>query len=246
MGLAVDAIIQARIRSTRLPGKVLMDILGEPMLARVVDRIKRSKSVRKVIVATSTESSDEPIVRICRERSWLHFRGSENDVLDRYFQAARIFKSDAVVRVTSDNPLIDPELADQVIKVFLDGQPNIDYASNDFPIRTFPIGLDVEVMSISALKLAWEEDKNPKWREHVTTYILRQPAKFRTLSVTSDMDYSKMRWTVDTPEDVEFVRQIYAYFRNDRFGWRDVLIALENHPEWLEINRNIQQTPEPE
>jgi spore coat polysaccharide biosynthesis protein SpsF len=222
-----------------------MDIFGQPMLTRVVDRVRRAKSLRNVIVATSTKSSDEPIVLLCKEKSWPCFRGSENDVLDRFFQAAIIYKSDVVVRITSDNPLIDPELADQVIELYLASQPNVDYASNDLPPRTYPLGVDVEVMSFSALKTAWEQDKDPKWREHVTTYILRQPERFRLLSVRSKTNYSKMRWTVDTLEDLEFVRRIYDYFKHDRFRWGDVLVALENHPEWQDINTHIQQKPEP-
>jgi spore coat polysaccharide biosynthesis protein SpsF len=221
-----------------------MDVLGQPMLVRVVERIKRAKLLRNVIVATSTKPSDEPIVRICQERSWHCTRGSEDDVLDRYFQAATIFKSDVVIRITSDNPLIDPDLADQVIKRYLDAYPNVDYVSNDFPHRTFPLGLDVEAISFSALKTAWEEDKNPLWREHVTTYVLRHPERFRLLSVASEIDRSEMRWTVDTPEDLKFVRMIFGHFKHDRFHWQDVLVALEMHPEWLDINRQIRQKPE--
>ena len=129
-------------------------------------------------------------------------------MLDRYFQAASRFNSDVVVRVSSDCPLVDPQLADLVMRTYLDGRQRFDYVSNDFPTRTFPLGLDVEVVSFSALKTAWEDDKNPKWREHVTPYFYRHLEKFRLHGVVNDVDLSRMRWTVDTCKDLEFVRRV--------------------------------------
>lgn len=243
---ATVAIIQAHVGSTRLPNKVLMDIHGKPMLSRVVERIKQAKLIREVVVAIPTNSSDDPLMRLCRANGWACFRGSEDDVLDRYLQAALTFRADIVVRITSDCPLIDPALADQAIQVLLDGFPRLDYVSNNIPSRTFPLGLDVEVMQIAALEKAWHEDRTPSWREHVTLYILRHPELFRMKGVSSEVNYSDMRWTVDTVEDIEFVRHVFDYFGSDSFFWRDVIRAIEKHPDWLEINRHVKQKPEPE
>lgn len=234
------AIIQARMGAARLPGKVLEDIAGQPMLARVVNRACRAKRLDIVVVATTTQSIDDAIVRLCEKQGWPYFRGSEEDVLDRYYHAALTFKADVVVRITGDCPLVEPEIIDRVVNEFQGHYPAVDYISNVLT-RTFPRGLDVEVMSFGALSKAWQEDHNPVWREHVTQYIWRQPEKFKIRNVTNDTDYSYMRWTVDTPEDLAFMRRIYEHFQNDAFTWTEVLRLLETHPEWLEINRHVQQ-----
>lgn len=242
--MKVVAIIQARMGSTRLPGKVLLDLSGEPMLVRVVNRCRRATTVDQVIIATTTETRDEAIVDLCDSRGWACFRGSEDDVLDRYFQAARKHHAEVVVRITSDCPLIEPEIIDLTVREFLqDG--TLDYVSNTLPPRTFPRGLDVEVMTFKALERAWQEDGNPAWREHVTPYIYHHPEEFALRTVTNDHDYSHMRWTVDTPEDLAFARRVYDHFGHDRFSWREVIALLEEHPEWLEINRHIQQKEVP-
>jgi len=235
------AIVQARMGSTRLPGKVLQDLAGEPMLARVVNRTCRAKTLQEVVIATTTNMVDDVIVKLCEARGWSWFRGSEEDVLDRYYRAAKKYQADFIVRITSDCPLIDPEVIDQVVQEFLERQPEVDYASNTWPRRTFPRGLDTEVMRMDVLERAWREDRNPAWREHVTPYIYRNPDRFRIHNVVSPVDYSAMRWTVDTQEDLAFVRQIYDYFGHDRFSWREVLKVLEEHPEWVEINRGVRQ-----
>jgi spore coat polysaccharide biosynthesis protein SpsF len=239
--MRIVAIIQARMGSTRLPGKVLQDLAGEPMLARVVNRTCRATTLQEVVIATTTSALDDAIVKLCKARDWSWFRGSEEDVLDRYYRAAKEYQADLIVRITSDCPLIDPEVIDQVVKAFLERQPEVDYASNTWPRRTFPRGLDTEVMRIDVLERAWREDSNPAWREHVTPYIYRNPDRFRIHNVLSQVDYSAMRWTVDATEDLTFVRQIYDYFDHDGFSWHEVLKVLEEHPEWLEINRHIQQ-----
>ena len=238
--LKIVAIIQARMGSTRLPGKVMMDLAGEFMLGRVVDRLRRASSLHEVVVATTTNSDDDHIVALCGERGWPVCRGSEDDVLDRYYHAAVAHSADAVVRITSDCPLIDPGVIDKVVQEFLSAYPDIDYVSNCIQ-RTFPRGLDTEVISFNALDQAWREDSDPSHREHVTQYIIRNPGRFRIRGVENEVDYSHMRWTVDTPEDLAFVRKIYEHFGNDDFSWSDVLTLLERHPEWLEINRNVQQ-----
>jgi len=236
----VTAIIQARTGATRLPSKVLEELAGEPMLARVVNRTGRAKTLDAVVVATTVKPADDAIANLCKARGWQLFRGSEDDVLDRYYQTALNYQADIVVRITADCPLIDPEIIDKAINVFLTDYPSLDYVSNSL-IHTFPLGLDVEVMSFTALTRAWNEDTNPAWREHVTPYIQRHPDKFKIRDVTDDKDYSYMRWTVDTIEDLAFVRKVYDHFKNDTFSWREVLELLKEHPEWLEINRDIQQ-----
>lgn len=226
--------------STRLPEKVLEVLAGEPMLARVVNRTCRANTLDTVIVATTTQPVDDAIIRLCEERDWPFFRGSEDDVLDRYYKAALAFKADVIIRITSDCPLIEPLVIDKVVQEFLSHHPEIDYVSNAL-VRTFPRGLDVEAVSFTAMERAWQEGSDPALREHVTPYIWRHPEKFKVLNVVSDSDYSHMRWTVDTIEDLTFVRKVYNYFQNDTFSWKEVLHLLETHPEWLEINRHVQQ-----
>lgn len=239
--MRVVAIIQARVGSTRLPGKVMLELAGEPMLARMVERVARAQTLDDVIVATTDQPGDRAIVDLCAERGWPCFRGSEEDVLDRYYQAAVAFQADVVVRVTSDCPLIEPQVVDRVVREFLDRQPGLDYAANTLPPRTFPRGLDTEVMRFDALERAWREDQDPVWREHVTLYIYRNPERFCLYGVTNEVDYSSMRWTVDISEDLAFVRRIYDHFGHDGFSWHEVLAVLDQHPEWLEINRRVQQ-----
>lgn len=210
------------------------------MLMRVVNRTRRAKTLDAIVVATTTQPADNAIVDLCREQDWLFFRGNEEDVLDRYYRAALAFEADVIVRITSDCPLVEPEIIDVVISEFLAYYPKVEYVSNSL-VPTFPLGLDVGAVSIGALKKAWEEDDNPDWREHVTTYIERHPDKFKIRNVVNDTDYSYMRWTVDTIEDLTFVRQIYDYFQNDTFTWQEVLNLLAMHPDWLEINRHIKQ-----
>ncbi len=234
----VVAIIQARMGSSRLPGKVLADIHGQPMLWYVVERTRSAKSVDDVVVATTTEPADEAIVNFCREHGVDYFRGSENDVLDRYYQAARQHEAEAVVRITSDCPLIDPEIVDKTVRAFLEVLP--DYASNT-AIRTYPRGLDTEVVAFGALESAWRDSKKPYQRSHVTPYIYENPDRFRILKVTGEKDYSSHRWTVDTAEDLEFVRAVYS--RGESRGHRldDVLRLIEREPHLAEINRAVAQ-----
>ncbi len=237
----VVGVVQVRMGSSRLPGKVLLDLAGEPVLVRCVNRTRRARTLDDVVVATTVQPADEAIVRLCAERGWPCFRGSEEDVLDRYYRAAMAYRVDVVVRITSDCPLIEPEIVDRVVQEFLERQPDVDYACNVLPRRTFPRGLDTEVIRFDALERAWREDDNPIWREHVTPYIQRNPSLFRIHGIVNEVDYSPMRWTVDTPEDLAFVRRIYDHFGHDRFSWQEVFAVLEKYPRWLEINHHIQQ-----
>jgi spore coat polysaccharide biosynthesis protein SpsF len=225
--------------STRLPGKVLKDLAGKTMLARVVERLRHTSRIDDVLVATTDRTIDDVIVDECQKLSVQVSRGDQDDVLDRYFKAAEFASADVVVRITSDCPLIDPEITDKTIRQFVDELP--DYASNTI-VRTYPRGLDTEVISFSALSRAWQKAQKPYEREHVTPYLLEHPSEFRLVSVVGDRDYSAHRWTVDTPEDFLFVQAVYDRLKSkSMFSWRDVLDLLDREPELLGLNRGVMQ-----
>lgn len=239
--MKVVAIIQARMGSTRLPGKVLLPLLDEEsVLGCVMNRVRRASSLQDVVVATTTVPRDDVIVDLCRARGWSWFRGSEEDVLGRYWQAARANEADAVVRVTSDCPLIDPEIIDCHVEKLLAGWRTVDFVTNMMK-QTFPLGLAVEAMPLDVLTRMERLSTTPYLREHVTTLAYERPEWFLADHVLNDVDLSWMRWTVDTLEDLAFVRQIYGHFGHDRFSRRDVLAVLEQHPKWLKINRHVEQ-----
>ncbi len=209
------------------------------MLARVMGRLRRARLIDSLLVATTDRPADDVIVEECRRCQLPVFRGDQDDVLDRYYRAAQLTKADAIVRVTSDCPLIDPEITDKTIAAFLEAQP--DYAANNL-VRTYPRGLDTEVVSVTALARAWQQAQKSYERSHVTAYIYEHPAEFKILPVTCEVDYSGHRWTVDTPEDLEFVRAAYARLNgNPEFLWRDVLDLVEREPQLSELNRSIAQ-----
>ena len=225
--------------STRLPGKVLTDLGGVTVLARVVRRLRSAKLIDEVIVATTDLATDDPIVRECNHLDVPYFCGSESDVLDRYYQAAKAFGAEAIVRVTSDCPLIDPQLVDETIAVFQADET--DYASNVIP-RTYPRGLDSEVFTAAALERAWLEAKESHQREHVTPYFYEHPELFRMASATADADYSHYRWTLDTAEDSELIHAIYSRFDNrDDFDWKQVLALMKREPDLADLNSHVVQ-----
>ena len=233
----VVVIIQARMGSSRLPGKSLAEIEGHPMLWHVIQRVKRSCLVDRVVVATSTAPADDAIEAMCRENGVTCYRGSEHDVLDRYYMAARAEKASQVVRITADCPLIDPEVIDRVVRRFQRG--DVDYATNAM-VRTYPDGLDTEVFSFSALERAWHEANKTSEREHVTPYL--RMGKFRTANVECDSIslYQHYRWTVDEAEDLEFTRAVYRAMRGkEHFGMQDVLELLEQNPGLEKMNSEI-------
>jgi spore coat polysaccharide biosynthesis protein SpsF len=237
--MSVVAIIQARMGSTRLPGKVLKDIGGRTMLARVFSRVKQSARLDNVIVATTNSLADDVILAECQRYGLPCYRGSEDDVLDRYFRAAHAYKAEVVVRITADCPLSEPEVIDRVVSLFLREQP--DYASNTLE-RSYPIGLDVEVINIDALEQAWREAVEAYHRSHVTSYIYQNPDLFRLLSTKAEFNNSIYRWTVDTSEDLDFVRIVYARLGNgDDITWHDVLDLLKKEPYLADLNRHILQ-----
>jgi len=231
-------IIQARMGSMRLPGKVLAQIAGNPMLWHVVNRVRMARSLDQVVVATSNEVSDHPIADFCARKHIDVYRGSEEDVLDRYCQAARKFAHGTIVRITGDCPLVDSAVIDKVVGAHEDG--SYDYMTNIFP-RTYPDGLDVEVFSLGALERAWLEAANPYDREHVTPYMREHPKLFRIGNVLHPVNLSNLRWTVDHPEDLQFVRAVYDHMKVADFGLGEVLGLLKEHPELMKINSGIEQ-----
>jgi len=235
-------ILQARFSSSRLPGKVLKTIIDKPMLAHQIERLSKIKSAHKLIVATSNQQSDDAVESLCKELNISCFRGSLDDVLDRYYQAA-IFhnKNNAIkniVRITGDCPLIDAEIVDKIIELFL--ITKVDYCSNCNP-ATLPDGLDVEVFSFSALKAAWKNASKPSEREHVTSYIRHNTNLFSATNFYYKPDLSHLRWTVDEPCDFELVTKIYQalYENNPYFNLDDILSLLKKQPELSLINQEI-------
>jgi len=232
----VVAIVQARMSSTRLPGKVLADIAGHPMLWHVVQRLRRARLVHQIVVATSDNPADDSIAQFCQQEAIGCWRGSETDVLDRYYQAARAHSADTVVRVTADCPLIDPAVVDRVVQRFLDG--GCDYVSNTLGY-TYPDGLDAEAFSYSALEQAWREASKHSEREHVTPFL--RGGRFRTASVLNEQLLpGSLRWTVDEPSDLEFVRQVFAALAGEEnFGMSDVLSYLGANSAAQNLNSSI-------
>jgi spore coat polysaccharide biosynthesis protein SpsF len=253
----VITIIQGRMSSSRLPGKILADIAGQPMLQRVFMRTSRAATVTETIFATTTDPSDDSVAEYCDFSGIPFRRGSLYDVLDRYYQTAKSAKADYVVRITADCPVIDPSLIDDVVNTLLEGE--YDFVCNRLPPpwhRTYPIGLDVEACTFKALEKAWKESKEPQHREHAMPYfyegvklsaISRQisegvsPRGFRIALLNHTADFGDYRWTVDTPEDLEFIRQVYNRFNGrDDFTWKEVLDLVHHEPQLMQINANVK------
>lgn len=237
MELKYLAMIQARCGSMRLPNKVLKDLCGKPQLQRVIERVQRAKHVDEVMVVTSIEKTNLPILKLCAEIGVRVGTGSENDVLDRYYQTARLLKPDYVIRLTGDCPCFDAGLLDLAVEEM---RPGADYMG--MTSESFADGLDLEIMKFSALEKAWREAKQSFEREHVTQYVIRHPERFTLQDFESPVGYfGDYRWTVDEPEDFEVVRRIYEHFqgteRSDDFTYKDILDYMEGHPGIKEINR---------
>ena len=234
----VVAIIQARMSSTRLPGKVLKVAGGRTILDRIFERANKANTLNEVIVATTTDPSDEAIVRACKKIGVQVFRGSLQDVLDRYYQAATVFKADIIVRITADCPLIDPALIDDVVNALT--LNHADYACNRLPppfTRTYPIGLDVEACTFSALEQAWRNAVEKHEREHVLPYLYSVPGRFKVVQQNYEPDLGHLRWTLDTPEDLVLLRRIYRHFQGSNdFSWLDVLRLQQERPAMFEVN----------
>ncbi len=228
--------------SSRLPGKVLKEASGRPLLERMVERVQKASLVDETWIATTIDPSDDELADFCRDRGLHCYRGSLLDVLDRYYQAALQTKAELVVRLTGDCPFIDPDLIDKTIGALLESRA--DFACNRLPPplkRTYPIGLDVEVCTFAALSRAWQEAKEKHEREHVMPYLYEEAGRFKVVKIDHSEDLGELRWTVDTSQDLEFVRAVYEKMngRND-FTWLEVLQLVRQHPELAAINAGVQ------
>ena len=232
----IGCIIQARMGSSRLPGKVLMKSgNGMPLLYHVINQLRHCSKVKNLVIATTTNQEDDEIEKFADNNSVNVFRGSEKDVLDRYFQCAKKYSFSTIVRITSDCPLIDPQIVDKVIERFFSG--NYDYATNTL-IRTFPIGTDAEVFSFSALETAWKNAQLPSEREHVTPH-LRNKGNFKTINVENDPNISNLRLTVDRIEDFELINEILNNLSINPIHLENILELFSRKPELIEINKHI-------
>lgn len=232
-------IVQARMTSTRLPGKVLKTVLDKPLLEYQIERLRRIKLADEIVIATTTNDTDQPIVDFCNRLRLPFFRGSEEDVLSRYYGAAVQYKADVVVRVTSDCPVIDPVLSDKAISCFLDPQNKYDYLR----LFQYPRGLDTEVFTFKALEESYFEATEKPDREHVTPFLYRHPERYKVKYMSLPEDSSHHRWTVDTPEDFELVKRIIEelYPIKRMFDFVDILDVLAKNPEWYYINDEVRQ-----
>ena len=233
----IGIIIQARNSSTRLPNKVIKKIQGKTVLEHIINRAKKVKNCEKVVLATTNKKNDDILVKIAKKANISVFRGSENDVLDRFYQAAKNFEIDPVVRITADCPLLDPHLAENIINFYKNG--SYDYVSNVRP-PTFPDGLDVEIFRFAALEKAWLNSKLPQEREHVYPYIFKKPGMFKIGNFVNDKDFSHIRLTLDVKNDLTLIKKIYKklYSKNPTFGLKEILKLLAQQPDLIKINQN--------
>ncbi len=239
----VVAFIQARMGSTRLPGKIMMDINGRPMLWHVFFRLKRARLLDDVVVVTTTGSGDDVVEVFCGMNQMQCFRGNEHDVLDRYYQAAKVFHADVLVRITADCPLIDPATTDQVVDALLRNKDGFCGAAN-IVHRTYPRGLDVEAFSFVAIEKAWKMTAQPYEREHVTIYFYEHPEFFKVCSVEQARDLSWMRWTVDQMDDLHFIKEVYRLMQaqgKEFFDCSDVVALLKQYPDLQKLNASVMQ-----
>jgi len=238
--MMVIAIVQARMGSTRLPGKVLQTILEKTVLEHIVERLGCSKLVDKIIVATTKERTDDEIEHLCNRINITCFRGSQDDVLDRFYRAALMFSTDIIVRITADDPLKDPEIVDKAIQIMLEN--DYDYVSNTIE-PTYPEGIDVEVFTFAALKKAHQEARRASEREHVTPYIWKNPDKFKIYNFKNGEDFSSLRWTLDTEDDLIFIRKVYAalYKEGQIFLMKDILELIKKEPTLSLINKGHER-----
>ena len=228
--------------STRLPGKILKEVMGKPLLEYLLERLKRVKKADDICVATTIKSQEQPILDVCFRMNMKTFRGSEKDVLERYFLAAQELRADAIVRVTSDCPLIDPVEIDRFIQYYLENADRYDRVA-DCPEGSYPLGMGTEVFSFKALKQAHEYSKSKPEREHVTPYIYLHPEIFRLGYSPYKENQRDYRLTIDTPEDFKLISKIIEslYPINPNFSIQDILKLLEKNPRWQELNRHIKQ-----
>lgn len=236
----VIAIVQARMGSTRMPGKVLQPLAGAPMLQRQLERVLRAQTLTRIIVATSDQATDDPIVALCETLGVDVYRGSESDVLSRFVGAINVTEAEVVVRITADCPLMSPHVIDSVVNEFL--ASDADYVSNTLE-PTFPDGVDVEVVRAPVLVNVEAQTTDPAEREHVTLGVYRRPDEYIVKNFSGSPDYSDLRWTVDSPEDFEFVDWVYLqlYANNPEFDLPEIIALLAEHPDKSRTNAHSKR-----
>ena len=235
--MTIGCIIQARMGSTRLPGKVLMDVTkGKPVLYYVINQLKHCKSIEKIIVATTTLQEDDKIAQFCIDNKISYFRGDSKNVLERHYICAEKFSLSKIIRMPSDKPLLDPEVVDEIVEIF--NSNSFDYVTNFLP-STFPGGTEVEVLSFSSLKKSWEKAMLPSEKEHVTSYIYNHRDDFRIFNVVNSENLSNFRWAVDRIEDLRLVREIVSKIRKNPILIKDILELFKNEPNLVEINKQV-------
>lgn len=236
-------VVQARMGSSRLPGKVLLPLAGQPLLIRMVERVQRAQLAGTVVVATTTAAADDAVAACCAAHAVPCFRGDALDLLDRHYQVARHYEAEVVLKIPSDCPLIDPAVIDQVLSVYLANEGHYDFVSNLHP-ATFPDGNDVEIMRFGALETAWREAQRPLEREHTTPFFWENPDRFRLANVAwaTGQDWSMThRWTIDYPEDYTFISAVYDTLHpsNPAFGLNDILQLLAQQPAIAQLNAHL-------
>ena len=236
--MKVVAIVQARTKSVRLPGKVMKEICGVPMIGLLLKRLLLAKKVNEVVVATSENESDKNLVKYLEKEKYNIFIGSEINVLERYYKAAKQYEADTIIRITADNPLTDPKMVDDLVEIF--NKNKKDYVTNSWP-PTYPWGLNLEIMSFTTLKKCYELVKTEFDKEHVTTYI-KKSGKFSILNVKCDKDYSNKRLNVDEEEDFQVIKSVFEYFQpNINFDFSKILELIKKQPKIFKKNKHIQQ-----
>jgi spore coat polysaccharide biosynthesis protein SpsF len=230
----ISAIIQARMGSTRLPGKVLMKLNEDTVLSLLIKQLKYSEFLTEIIIATTTNPEDDVIEEFAKSNNIKLFRGSSNDVLDRYYQCAKIFSLNHIVRITADNPLLDPKILDNIIKFYK--KENFDYVNN-VTKRTFPYGTEVEIFSFSVLEHMWKNAKTLFDREHVTPYIHNNPDQFKSRCIENTIDYSYLHWTIDFIEDFKLVQALTIKIKNRPILLKNILELFVKEPELKKINQ---------
>jgi len=237
--MKVVAIVQARMGSTRLPGKVLLPVRNVPIIELLLHRLSLSTTVNQIILATSHDDNNAPLVDHVSKLGFDVVYGDEDDVLDRYYQAARLYQADIVIRITGDCPLVDPRLVDAIVNQFIQ-EDELDYLSNTI-VPTFPDGLDVEVFTFDALHRAWNDSKSEFEREHVTPY-LRESSQFNIKNFSNNIDYSHMRWTLDEQDDFKVIKNVFDHFKPQiDFSWYDVISLVENSPNLFKENSSLMR-----
>jgi len=237
----IVAIVQARMGSTRLPGKVMMKILGKPMLWHLIQRLKSSKLINRIVLAVPDKEIDRMLLRVAEETGVDSFAGSEDDVLDRYYHAARKYKAETIVRITGDCPLIDPEIVDKTIRYYLENKDELSFVHNGL---SYPDGIaETEVFSFAALEKAWKEAKLASEREHVTSYMWKNSDLFRSATLEYKEDLSNLRLVVDDEKDFQLVSEIFKnlYKKDKIFHFNDILDFLKEKPKLLELNKGTMR-----